>query len=375
LIAKETLAAISKDGARVEMYPLEISALAVAALRSVDVAASLAEIHRFEGQRAPLDASGRLGYYGVALPAEAGKAQRVLDVYGGRSLAVKAGDFSVLSDEQAMAAALALRGLHRLANLADSAGAVNDADAAVKLAPGSATVRSARAALLIASGGTDEGSRELEAAAQLRADAPRRNNLAVVALAKGEMDVAAKQVALALADAPDFANAHLTLASVHLAQGDRDLARSELEKAENLDPNLAATAMAWAELYAVTGDVDQAVAKAQLAVRLRPSTPETHLVLARVYRRASRFDEMRVEAHKVLDIAAPADKERIRQLLLQMLGPTALEEPTSPEPSADDSALKLSPQSGTGLQLGASEPKLHLGGSSGEGKLKLNLQP
>ncbi len=375
LSAKETLAAIQKDGARAELYPLEVTALAVAALRSVDVPALVIEVFRYDGERAPLDPSGRFGYYALALPRSDGKPVATFDPYGARSLAPKPADFVTLSDLQVMAAALSLRGLHRVSNASESAGALVDAEAAVKLAPSSATVRSARAALMIASGGTEEGARELEAAAQLRPDPARRNNVAVLALAKGDADRAAKEVAMALQEAPDFASAHLTLASVHLARGETELARSELAKADSLEPNLAAVALSWAEFYASTGELAQAIAKGEQGVRLRPNNPETHLVLARVYRSASRFDDMRAQARKVLELASAADKERIKTLLLQVLGPTALE-----QPSGDSDALHLpSPQAGaveppsggSGLQLG--EPRLRLGGDSD--KLKLKLQP
>ncbi|HKU43226.1 MAG TPA: tetratricopeptide repeat protein [Polyangiales bacterium] len=360
--AAQTLQALAKDGAREQLYPLEVAALGVSALRSVDVPAQLVEVYAFAQERAPLDASGRLGYYAV------GVGSHVYDVYGGRSQPPAANDLAAISDEQGLARLLALRGLARLVHAQDPAGALQLVDAASKLAPSSAAVRGARAAVLLATGGKDEGSRELEAAAQLRSGPAQNNNLAMYALATGEVDRAAKLVAAALSAAPDFAAGHLTLASIHLARVERDDARAELTQAERLDPGLPALPMAWAELYAGSGDLMQAEAKAREAVRMRPKSPETHLLLARLHRQAGRYDAMRQEARQVLELAPASQKDQISQVLKAVLGPTALEVSDTPEDS-DIGAAAPSQEPGS-LQLRSGEPKLRLGGGS---KLKLDL--
>ncbi len=389
--ARALLQALSKDGGRAQLYPLEVAALAAAGLRSLGVPALIAEIHRYEGERAPLDPSGRFGYYGIALPAVGGAAALVYDPYGGRTQAPRTGDFTVLNDVQALGAYLGLWAMHRLGNASDSQGALADADAAAKLSPSSAAVRGVRAAVLLASGGTDDGIRELEAAGQLRPDGVRHNNLAMLSLAKGDAERALKEISLSLSEFPDYAAAHLTLASVHLARMERDLATAELQKAESLEPQLPALPLAWAELYASAGELPQALAKAEEGVRLRPKAAETHLVLARVQRQAGRYDDMRREAKRVLELAPVADQERTKSLLRALLGPTALEEPSaaaepSPAPAATDLALSQgqqaarpgapgaaatdAPPSGA-LQLGSGTPKLHLGGTGQ--RLKLDL--
>lgn len=377
-VAKQVVQAIAKDGARAQLFPLEAAVLAVAALRSVQVPAVVVEVYRYAGERSPLDPSGRLGYHGFSLPGPDGTVAEVFDAYGARSASPSAGDYTALTDAQALGAALALRALHRLSSLGDAQAALADADAAVKLAPASPSVRSARAAVMMASGGAEQGARELEAAVQLRSDAARHNNVALLALAKGEVERAQKEVALALGNAPDFAAAQLTLASVHMSRGERELARAALEQAERLEPNLTAVALAWAEWYASSGDLAQALAKAELGVRLRPKNPETHLVLGRVYRQAGRYDDMRIEAQKVLALSTVTDKERVKALLREVLGPTALEAPTAPADlrAPADAPLLDGPQVGSsapgGLKLGAGEPKLRLGGGGDELKLKLD---
>jgi tetratricopeptide (TPR) repeat protein len=378
--AAQAFAALAKDGARNELYPLEVAAVGVAALRSQDVPAQLVEVSGNGGERAPLDPSGRLGYFAVGVPSSGSGAQlHAYDVFGGRPEPLPPADVAALSDTQAVGGLLGLRAMHRLVHAADLGGALQYADAATKLSPSSAAARGIRGAVLLATGGKDEGARELEAAAQLKPGPAQQNNLAMYALATGDTDRAAKLVAQALASAPDYASGHLTLASVHLARLDRDLARGELTQAERLDPQLPALPMAWAEMFAASGDMLQAQARAEEAVRARPKSPETHLLLARIHRQAGRYDAMRAEARKVLELAPASQKDQISQVLKAVLGPTALDtdtaEPetgtaTAPTPGAGRPQLTPPASEPGSLQLGAREPKLQLGGGS---KLKLDL--
>lgn len=377
--AAEAFEALSKDGGRAELYPLEVAAVGVVALRSQDVPAQLVEVTGTAGDRTPLDPSGRFGYFAVGVPGSGAGAQiHAFDVYGGRTEPLPPQDVTALSDLQAAGGMLALRAMQRLVHAGELGGALQYADAAVKLSPSSSAARGVRAAVLLATGGKEEGARELEAATQLKPGPAQQNNLAMYALATGDTDRAAKLIAQALAAAPDYASGHLTLASVHLARLERDQATAELTQAERLDPKLPALSMAWAEMYAANGDMLQAQARAEEAVRARPKSPESHLLLARIHRQASHYDAMRAEARKVLELTPVAQKEQISQVLKAVLGPTALDADPSAEPEPGDVAAKrdgdgteLRPPGDPGsLQLGAREPKLNLGGGS---KLKLDL--
>jgi tetratricopeptide (TPR) repeat protein len=341
--AAQVLAAISKDGARQQLYPLELAALAVAALRAVSVPAMLAEVYTWPGEHAPLDPSGRFGYFALALPQGNGAA-RVLDAYGGRPEQQRCADCAVLSDVQAVGAGLALMASQRLAANEDPALALRDADAAVKLLPSSASARSARGAVLLANGASDLGQGELEAAAQMKPDAARRDNLAMLYLAMGDGERAAREVAQVLEQQPDFALAHITLAEIHLARGERELARTELGTAERLDPKLPSLSLTWAQFHAAAGENEQAIEQARRALQARPNDPQTHLVLARIYRQAARYEDMRAEARAVLALVPPAVASRTRALIERLLGPTALE--SSAEPSAADEPSP--PQPGQG---------------------------
>jgi len=391
LTASGALAAIEKDGARFPLYPLEAAALTVAALRSLDVPALVTEVFRFPNETKPLDPSGRLGYYAVALPKTESAPEQLFDAFGGRSTSPAAGDYKLLNDAQALGAALSLRGLTQLDNGGDTRAGLADSELAVKLAPSSAAVRSVRAALLLATGGVEAGTRELDAAFSLRSDAPRRNNLATLGLLSGEADAAAKEIAAALAEAPDYALAHVTLATIHLMRGERDLGRVELDKAERLEPDLAMLPQVWAQYYASTNDLDQALAKAQQAVLMRPKDTQALLVLARIDRAAGRYDDMRKQARAIMARVPSDQQERMRELLRSMLGPTVFEAPSEDEQAgaATGAGLSLSgdakPGSGPrlltdsdapkpgALQLQPGAPKLQLG--SGDSRLQLKLNP
>jgi tetratricopeptide (TPR) repeat protein len=349
MVAAKVLGVITKDGARAQLYPLELAVLAVAALRALDVPAMLAEVYALPGGHGPLDPSGRFGYFAPALLATAGAKPDVFDVYGGRPEQKSCADCAVLSDLEAIGAALSLQASQRLARNEDPAAALRDTDVAVKLLPSSATVRSARGAVLLSNGASDLGQSELEAAAQMHPDAPRRNNLAMIYLALGDAERASREVASVLEQEPDFALGHATLAEIHLASGERALARAELDRAQELEPSLPSLALTWAQYYAAAGENEQAIAYARRAVSARQSDPQAHIVLARIYRQAGAYEEMRAEARTVLALAPQALAGRTRELLERLLGPTALETEPSAEPTA-------------GGPSGAGEPAVPSGG-------------
>ena len=374
LTAAQALSAIAKDGARKQLYPLEVAALAVAALRTLDVGAMVAEVHDVSGERTPVDPAGRFGYFAVALvPEQAGAAPRLFDAYGGREKLTATGH-AVLSDIEAVGAALSLRAGARLARNEDPAQALRDADAAVKLLPGSPAVRTQRGTVLLASAASEPGAAELEAAAQIARDPARRNNLAMLHLAKGDTERAAREVSQALAQHPDFALAYVTLAAVQLSSGEREQARTALQRAEALQPELHALALTWAQFHASAGQVEPALSYAERAVKARPQDPQARLLLAGLYRQASRYDDMRREARAVMDRTPVALQSRMRELIGRLLGPTALEvdgdaESTDADRAGDDARQRLeldAPGSAAGsprLRLDGADPAAPGGGA------------
>jgi tetratricopeptide (TPR) repeat protein len=357
----DTLAVLQKDGARKSLYPFELAALTVAALRALDEHAVLVEVFAFPAEKRPLDASGRFGYYALGVRENEGSQLQVLDPFGGRSTPPAEADRRALSDREGLGAALALSAAHTLA--LDPGRALKSADAAVALAPSTATTRSARAIALLANAGSGEAERELKAAAQLRNDGPRRHNLAVLYLALGDFESAQRELMAAIEKEPEFASARVTLAGLLLGAGDQAGARKELEHAEQLDPLLSAIPMVWAQYYQVIGDSAQALASAQRGVERQPDDPQPRMLLAQLYRAAGRVDEMRGEAQRVVQLVPPEQRERVRAVLEQMLGLEALEAPgtAAPAPDAPD-ALDVGADS-----LGAGGPSLQLGRTSGKG--------
>ena len=337
----QVLEALSEDGGRAKLYPIEVAAFAVAAARSVDVDAMLADAWEFANDRSPPDPSGRHGYFLVALyegaPGE-GDA-RYFDPYGGRTNAPSEDGVRVLTDPQAAAGVANTLALHALVHESDHARALDHVQRALRLDRRSPYIRSTRAAVLIASGGTQEGLQEFEAAAQLRPDSPRRNNVAGVYLAMQDVERASREVAAALEAHPDFAGAHATMAALHLASGETEQARSELETAERLDPDQMMIQMLWADYHMRSGAPMQAAERAREAVRRRGFDWQTRVHAGAVFRAANLFDEMREQARAALDLVPDDQRAAVRELILSRLGSTALEEPLDDEDWMDDEDL------------------------------------
>lgn len=338
---ERVLKMIEKDGAARRLYPLEVAALAVAALRSVGVQAMLAEAFAFEGDRTPPDPSGRFGYFVPVLLEVPPEKARLLDPYGGRSGSLNEAQVEVLTDLQAVGLALNLRAIHLLARDQDLEGGMANVDTALHLAPRSPSVRTVRALALLASAGASQARSELEAALQIRSDSSRRNNLAGLLLVMGDVDGAARQVSLALEEHPDFAAAHVTLASVHMARMEQEQVKTELEKAEELDPGIPLIHMVWAQFHASRSEWDQAVGRARQGVEMQPNDTQARLLLAKIYREAGHYPEMRRQARAALDLVPEQRAEEMKRLIEGLLGPTALDDPDAEEEKESASSLEL----------------------------------
>jgi len=369
-----TLSAIAQDGARAHLYPLEVASLAVAALRTQDVPAMLAEVWAFPGDRRPPDPSGHLGYFLVAVyPGEPGEGTPTfLDPWGGHETQPDADHSRVLSDTQAAAALANTSALYTLVHENDPTHALESAQMALSLDERAPYVRGVRASVLISSGGPDEGLAELRAAAQIRSDAPRHNNLAGVFMAQRDFDGASREVAAALESAPDYAAAHATLAAIHLEQGETEQGRAELETAQRLDPELFNLPMIWASYYLRTGDTQEAARRAREAVERRGFDWQTRLSAAQVFHEAGLYDDMRRQTRQVLELAPESQRAGLREMVLQVLGSTALDQPFDEEDEAAQAAQDApgtegaDAPAGDATDLGAlPSPDFQLGGSGG----------
>jgi tetratricopeptide (TPR) repeat protein len=362
------VAAMLAETERAHLYPLEVAIVSVAALREAGVDAMVAEVWGYPGDRRPPDPSGRLGYFGVAVwdGDLEGDPSTILDPYLGRATEPEEGRFRVLDDVKVVAAFLGAQALHALVHENDSTAALSKVQRAIRLDGRSPSLRSVQAAVLIANGGIEQGVQELQAATQLRSDGPRRNNVAAVFMAMGDFEQANREVAAALEEFPDFAGAHATLGAIHLAQGETDLAETELQAAERLEPQTLILPMLWAEFHLRNGDQERAASYAQQAIERRPQDWQTRLGAARVFRASGRYDEMRREAHRVLELVPSAQREPMREQILALLGPTALEPLDDEEEPAGDDSFDEGDDGDEDLGLGT--PGFRLGSSLlGEG--------
>ncbi|MFT3921094.1 MAG: hypothetical protein QM778_01035 [Myxococcales bacterium] len=367
MTASETFKLVQKDGGRAELYPIEVAALEVSALRSLDMPAMVAELVQVPGERAPLEGAGYIGYFVVAVPGANGAAPELFDPYGGRSL--KGSEkINLLSDATAVGAALSLRAIHEMAYLADPRSALATSSHALKLAASLPAVRTARGVIVLSGKMVEQGLQEFTAASQLRADAPRLHNLASVKLMTGDVEGAGNDLTRALEKSPDYASAQASLGALDMLRGDADGARVAFEKAEQLSPDLSLVQWGLAEFALRSGDKATALAKAEQAVKRRPSF-DAKVRYGVLLRQAGRFEEMRVVAHELVKLTPDYRKDEVRELLTTVLGPTALD-PIEPDPSADDLADLGGPD--LDLKLGAdskllnpSEPQLAPAAPSG----------
>jgi tetratricopeptide (TPR) repeat protein len=400
MVARDTFSALQKDKGRAQLYPLELAVLQAALLRTLDVPAMVAELVEVPGERAPLDASGYLGYFVVAVyPDEPGQGTpRYYDPYGNRSLPADA-KAQVLTDKQVVAGLLAVRALYQMAYQADPRAALETSSQALTLAASLPSVRSARGVILLGNSMIEQGLEELKAARQLRPDAPRLHNLASAMLLTGAVEGAERDLTAALAKAPDFAAAHATLGALQRIKGDADAARAELERAEQLAPDLSLVQWALAEKHLREGDREGALARAERALGSRPSF-DAKLRHAVILRQAGKYDEMRKVAHELVAMGPDYRKGELAQLVKSALGPTALDElegeEAGDEPAAgataqlpdlnlqlDKPSLLGDPREGAarpgGGQGGAGDPLILLGDPSklrlrGSGNDDLNLK-
>ncbi|MDB4991433.1 MAG: hypothetical protein JWN04_6611 [Myxococcaceae bacterium] len=335
----QTLAVLAKDKGRAELYPLELAALEVAALRSLGVTAMLAELISLDKERAPLDPSGYLGYFVVAVyPGEAAiGAPHLFDPYGGRELPTNS-KHNVLSDPRAVGVALATRALHEVTYLADLKRGLTSSSYAIQLAGTLPSVRTVRAMVVLAGRQVEQGLSEFSAARQLRGDAPRLHNVASIELMTGEVERALNDVHAALALAPDFAGVHATLGSLALVRGELGEAQSELDQAEKLAPDLSLVQWARAELKLREGERDAALALARRALAARPSF-DARVRMGVLLRQMARFDELREQAKQLLAMTPSYRQSEVRELLGSVLGPAAFD-PDARDPEAEAEAAQ-----------------------------------
>ncbi len=350
---------LKKDGAAAAVSSLELALLSVAALREEDVPAMIAEVSRFPGDKSPADPTGLLGYYAVAVPpTDDAPARDVVDVYGGRTTTPAPADVRILTDVQAFGAILNMEAARFVVNESNAANALSYVTDALKLDGQNPNARCIRGLMLAANGAIDDARREFESALQLRAGPAQHNALAGFAIATRDLETATRETDAALKDMPDFASGHATRAQIAMMSGDAEAANAALQKVAALEPTFPLLPLLQANYFMGERELPQAIEYAKKYATSRPRDIQAHLLLASAYKASNRYDDMRRSVQDALRNAPSAQRDRLRELVKQSLGETALEEPAplgaDEEEVAANSAEELE------------EPgELNLGGSGG----------
>ncbi len=315
-----------------ELYPLEVAALVRCIAHNEGLAAFVTEVLDTADAKQPLDPTGHFGYYAVAI-GRSGEAfgsgqlpDRAFDVYGGaQALAVPKESIRVLSGAELVAAAASQKAMQVLLGEHDPTKALVLATQAVKVDPKSPSAKTVEGMALLATGAQQEGMASLEAAVELRPDAARKNNIAQIYIAQGQLERAGEEASAALKLKPEYGAAHGVLGALALAKGETEEALRELELAEKFGANPAAVARTRASVYLADGEEEKARAEAERAVSLRPKDLQARLLLAQLYRQAAEYDKMREQVQQALAHVPAEAKTRLKMIIGQMLGPTALE--------------------------------------------------
>jgi predicted Zn-dependent protease len=283
----------------------------------------VAEVFAYPGDQRPLDPSGHFGYFAVYVPEGDAAHGRVYDPFLRHAQSPKASDLAVLNDAQVVGAALGLRAMDAARNRLDLDGALRDAEAAVKLLPGSPTSHGVLAHVLLARAEPEKGKAELDKALALRADGPRRNNLAIHALTHNDPMRAGRELGDTLKELPEFAYAHTTRAAASIILMAYQIAGDELRLAEKADPELPLVPQLWAQLLAAKGDLNEAVVMGRKAVQQRPNDPRPLYILARIERTLGLKDDMRKHAAQILELTPAGQRDGRKAHLQSVLGEDA----------------------------------------------------
>ena len=364
---EEALGAMAGSEERLELYPIELAATMTALLRERGVDAMVAEVWELEGEQAPLDPSGMLGYFMTAvLEPDGTEPSAYYDPWGGRGEVTPAAA-RVLRDTEVIGAALGIEAARVFAHSGDSQAALPMVETAIFLDRLSPSHRVVHATVLADAGGLPQALRELEGAIQLRPDGPRRLSMAQLRLAHAgrlaangdpsaaeEAIIAAtREISEIIDQRPRYARAHLTLATVHLGLGDLERARVDLETAEQLNPDSPMVWAVWAQYDLATENPTSAADKMSRALALDPQNWQLRVQAAGIFYGAGNEEAARRNADEAVRLVADDRRGKLRSYLDELLGPAQLE---LPDPAPEEPAGAATPE--------ASEPALMLGDPS-----------
>jgi len=343
----------------VTVYSYELACLYLAMARAAGLHAVMAEIYRHSDLKGPADPLGHVGHFGVAIYPKAtfgGRPVMVVDPARGTLNAAK--EYEVLTDLRALAHGLALEALQMAEHQSEAAAAIERMDAALRLAPRSATLLAAKGMFLLKSGGVDPALNAFLAARSIREDAPRYLLVAMSYTqkdaAKGVMNRALSNMDQAISRDPGFALAYVMKADLLLRQGKVDLASSQLDKAQEIAPNLVEALQARALILLASGNKSSGVALLRKAVSQDPMDDQARFQLWRVLLQLDQPDEAKVAAKDWLAMLPSASRPQARQLMerfqtmFKKYKAKAAPLPPGTKPGDDPYKLKMPGQTGPG---------------------------
>lgn len=359
LLAASSLYAAIRAKDVVTVYSYELTSLYLALARAAGLHAVMAEIYRHSDRKGPADPLGHVGHFGVAIYTKASfKGRPVMVVDPARGTLNAAKEYEVLTDLRALAHGLALEALQLAENQSEAAAAIERMDAALRLAPRSATLLAAKGMFLLKSGGVAPALDAFLAARSIREDAPRYLLVAMSYTqkdaAKGVMNRALSNMDQAISRDPGYALAYVMKADLLLRQGKVDLASSQLDKAQEIDANLVEAIQARALIQLAAGKKTSGVALLRKAVKLDPLDDQARFQLWRVLLQLDQPDAAKVAAKDWLAMLPSASRPQARQLMerfqtmFKKYKAKAAPLPPGVAPGDDPYKLKMPGQTGPG---------------------------
>ena len=381
LTADAVLGETGSEGERQRFYPVELATALAAVLRQRGARAMVTEVSEFEGEQAPVDPFGMLGYFVVALyDTGSTEPSSYLDPWGARTNGSPLSP-RVLRDTEVIGAALGVEAVRVFTKSGDANTALPMIQTALALDPVSPSLRVAHATILVESGGIPQAMQELEAAEQLRSDGPRQLAkvqlmIAQAGLMKADGDNASSaalfseakgKVADIIERWPRYGRAHLAMATLYLGLDELERARMELEIAQSLNPDAPMLWPIWAQYHLMTGDPITATANLSRAIELDPENWQLRVQAAGIYQRVGDSARARQEVDEALRLVAPSRRARLAEYLEQMLSPAAPSGGSAPTAGTGPNDLELTdPTLGapTGKSDAEGSPALMLGDPS-----------
>ena len=160
-----------------------------------------------------------------------------------------------------------------------------------------------------------EAKRHLEVAvAQAPNDAEAKNDLGMALINLGEMEPAAAQFRAAIETDPSLAKPHYNLGIYHARTSDLDLAEELIAEAVRLSPEYPRAWAALGRIYSMKGNTTAALPTLERALEQTPSSPDVILLYAEALIEGGRREDARALLPK-LESLDPARAETLKSLL------------------------------------------------------------